>query len=117
MGGIGPKQTQDSLAKGRWLHLLVRRIRVAYALTSMSKSAWQTQWIARFLCRMSGLGPNGLFFVVKGSVGKLFPFRCGSVYSRHSAFSIGRHDDPALAYDLTALFVDHIQGLIIYLRV
>jgi len=27
----------------------------------------------------SGLGPNGLFFVVKGRVRKLFPLRSGSV--------------------------------------
>ena len=55
------------------------RIRLAYAQTSMSKSAWRTQWIPRFICRMSGLGPNGLFFVVNDRVRKLFPLRCGSV--------------------------------------
>ena len=66
---------------------------------------------------MSGLGPNELFFVVNGRVRKLFFLRCGSVYSHDSAFSIGRHDDPALGHDLAALFGDRIQGLIIYLCV
>src|SRR4029077_10826493 len=66
---------------------------------------------------MSGLGPNGLLFVGKGRVRKLFPLRSASVSSHDPAFSIGSHDDPALGYDLAALFADHIEGMIIYLRV
>jgi len=103
-----------------WQALAIRRAldRVARALTSMSKErVARTQWIPRFICRASGLGPDGLLFVVNGRVRKLFPFRRRSVQSHDPAFSISRHGNPTRGHDLTALFGDHIQALIIYLRV
>ena len=58
---------------------IVRRIRVAYALISMSKKRLADPMDSAIHISDVRSRPNGLFFVVNDRVRKLFPLRCGSV--------------------------------------